>query len=407
MNYNNMRGFIVLVLFFLKGLEVSAGTNFTVNFANPNINAMTNYTWGVTFTDLTTRTWMTLTFPTSTILTSNSLPYIGNTLYPVLSYTSTSITINTSSLTIISSITIIITNVTNPYSAQTSVTSFYFASNLDPAFSLSITTSKDYIPGVLTCGWSFSLCTEQTNSQLAITLNTVNPIPVGTSLINVGFPTVWANQYQKSLIFGSSNPLVCSMVLNGGIGANATVTSCSFSTGSIVVTFTLTTALNGNDLIIVYINGVMSPPTATTPTDTQFTTTTSDTSGNIIDGVAAGAACAIAPTCVTNFTDGVFSPSTLTINTQTPNLTVTFNDYPTISFLKGDTLAITYSDSANINSCTQVKVIRGNNAYLLTSNASSLLTYYFSSTLSSLPNNDYGNPINIYMVCSLIEAPTS
>lgn len=334
MNYNIMKGLIVLVLLFLKGLEVAAGTNFTVTLGNYNINAMNSYTWDVTFTDFTTRTYMTLTFPTNTKLTADSLPYISNILYPVLSYTTNSITINTLSLSISSTISVVITNVTNPYSAQTSVTSFYFASNIDPSFSLSITAAKDYLPGVLTCGWSFSLCTEQTDSELAITLNTVNPIPVGTSVVNVGFPTIWTNQNQKSLLFGVTGNLACSMKLNGGTGINATGISCSYSTGSITVTFTLTSALSGNDQIIVYIKGVMSPPTATTPIDTQYTTTTSDTSGNIIDGMGVGTACSIAPNCVTNFTDGIFSPSTLTINTQTPNLTVTFNYYPSISFLR-------------------------------------------------------------------------
>jgi hypothetical protein len=330
-NYNNMRALIVLVLLFLKGLEVDAGKNFTLSLGNYNINAMTSYTWAVSFTDSTARTWMMLTFPSAAKLTANSLPYINTVLYPVSSFTSNSITITTTGLTISSLISIVITNVTNPYSAQTSVTSFYFASNIDPSFNLAITASKDYSPGVLTCGWSFDLCTEQTNSQLAITLSTVNPIPVGTSFINVGFPTIWVNQFQKSLLYDVVT-LICSMKFNGG-SVVTTGVSCTSSTGKIKVTFSLTSPLNGNDQIVVYIQGVMSPPTGTTPLDTQYTTTTSDNLGNIIDDMG-GAACAIAPTCVTNFTDGIFSPSPLPINTQTTTLTVTFNDYPIISFLK-------------------------------------------------------------------------
>jgi hypothetical protein len=246
MNYNNMKGLIVLVLLFLKGLEVT-GTNFTISLGNYNINAMTNYTWDVAFTDFTTRTWMTLTFPTNTKVTADSLPYISNTLYQVLTYTDVSITINTTSLNITSTVRIIITNVTNPYSAQTSVVSFSFTSNIDSTINLSINAPIDYLPGVLTCGWSFSQCTQQIDSQLAITLNTVNPIPVGTSLINVGFSTVWANHNQRSLVYGATNPLACSMKLNGGTGPNATVTSCSFATGTITVTFSLTSPLDGND----------------------------------------------------------------------------------------------------------------------------------------------------------------
>jgi hypothetical protein len=69
---------------------------------------------------------------------------------------------------------------------------------------------------------------------------------------------------------------------------------------------------------------------------------------------------------------------------------------------------MTYSDSANINSCSLFKVIRSTNAYLLSNNSTGAVTsYYFATTLSSLPNNNYGFAISIYMECALIKTPSS
>ena len=86
----------------------------------------------------------------------------------------------------------------------------------------------------------------------------------------------------------------------------------------------------------------MSPPTQTTPTDTQYTATVKDSSGFVIDDVA-GSSCIIAPVCVTNFTNGVISPSPLSINTAATSLTTLFNFFPTITFMRSDAVTLTYS----------------------------------------------------------------
>lgn len=86
----------------------------------------------------------------------------------------------------------------------------------------------------------------------------------------------------------------------------------------------------------------MSPPTQTTPADTQYTATIKDSSGFVIDDVA-GSSCTIAPVCVTNFTNGLISPSPLTINTTVTALTTLFNVFPSITFMRSDTVSLTYS----------------------------------------------------------------
>jgi hypothetical protein len=274
------------------------------------------------------------TFPPSVIITGNSVSFINSNIYGAFSNTSNSLNLSTSTLTITNPLIVVITNVTNPYSALSSVTSFYFSSSSDTTVGLDLVKSKNYASGILnSCTWSFNQCTEQTNSQLTITLITVNHIPVGNSLITVGFPAVWANQNQKSLLYGVSS-LSCSMSFNGGATITSGVSCTPSSTfHTITISFSLSSTLNGNDTIVIYIQGVMSPPTVTTPSNTLYTTSTTDSLGNIIDGVSSGSSCSILPICVTNFTNGIFVPSTLPLNTQTTSMQAIFNDYPTITFL--------------------------------------------------------------------------
>lgn len=217
---------------------------------------------------------MLLTFPTSVTITANSVSYVGSTLIGSFGFTSNSLNLSTSTLPITNILNIIVFNVTNPYSAQRSVTSFYYRSDSDASITLDLLKSINYDSGVLnSCTWSFNQCTEQTNSQLAITLKTVNHIPIGSSQISVGFPAVWANQNQKSLLYGaSSNTLPCAISFNGGANLTSGVTCiASPSLYTITISYSVTTALNGNDTIVLYIQGLMSPPTVTTPSNTLYT----------------------------------------------------------------------------------------------------------------------------------------
>lgn len=214
------------------------------------------------------------------------------------------------------------------------------------------------------------------------------------------FPTVWANLPSKSLLTGVST-LSCGVSINNGTITTSGV-SCTYSSGSssITISYSLSAKASGNDTIVVYIQGVTSPPTITTVTSSSYITSTTDVSGNTIDS---GSSCTISPVCVTNLTGGIFIPSSLPINTVTTSMQVTFNSYPTITFASADTVVFTYSQPSNLISCSTFRVIRNGNAYDLISNSSgSQMAFYFDSIAS---NTDYNFAIVIYMEFTSITMP--
>lgn len=191
---NYMSLLVVLVLLFLEGMHAIGNASFTIAIANPSINAVTNYTWTIYLSDTTTaRSWMMLTFPTSVALSSNSVSYINGSPYLPFSNTSNTLNLSTSTLALTSPLIVIVTNVTNPYAASNSVTSFFYVSSFDSSTTLDIFKAKKFIAGTLnSCTWGFNQCTEQSGSMMTVTLGTVNPLPLGNaSLITLGFPAVW------------------------------------------------------------------------------------------------------------------------------------------------------------------------------------------------------------------------
>lgn len=221
----------------------------------------------------------------------------------------------------------------------------------------------------------------------------------------INFATVWSNLNTKSLV-SESTLLTCSISINGG-AVNGTGVSCSFVASTILISYSLGTPLNGNDTIIAYVQGVMSPPTQNMPSSSSYTAATADSSGNIIDGTSTGSYCTILPVCVTNLTNGILTPSNPTINTQLTSLITIFPSYPNITFLYLDVVTATYSKSGGLVSCNILKVARGAFVYTLASNFSGgNLNYYFSSS-SDLPNVDYGSQIQLLLGCSAIIIPES
>lgn len=196
-NDNNMTNQFVLLLLFLKVISGAGTVSFTVAILDNTINAITNYTFVLSLSDTSSRNSMTFTFPSAAATTNNTNAYLtgSNTPIPFIANSSTSVTLNTAALSISSPLSIVFTNIANPYSAITSVTSFTFSSNTDSAVGLSLVASKNYAAGALGfCSWSFNQCTEQSNSLLAISLVTTNHIPAGAQTITVRYPTFWVNQ---------------------------------------------------------------------------------------------------------------------------------------------------------------------------------------------------------------------
>lgn len=332
----------VLVLLIVKQI-LSAGTaTISVSLADYKINAATNYTWTIAFPNSVARTYMTFTFPSGVATSSNSVASIGSSNFIPTSMNGNSLTISTSSVSITSTMIIIITNIVNPSSAFTSVKTFYFNSDQDNNIALDPITAINYLPGNLnSCSWTFNKCTEQYNSLLTINISTSSPIPSGSQTISVGFPTVWSNHYNKSPVYGVSS-LSCSLSFNGGATISSGVT-CSYNPTSITISYSISSPVNASSIIVIYIQGVTSPPTVNTPSSTFYTTKTADSSGNTIDGIASGSACSIAPVCVTNYSVGTFTPSSPLVNSQITGLKTVFTFYPTITFINSDVVEIYYS----------------------------------------------------------------
>lgn len=187
----------VLLLLFLKIVSGAGTVSFTVTILDSTINAVTNYTFLLTLSDTSSRNTMTFTFPPAVATSNNTMAYVtgSNTPIPFITNSSTAVTLNTATLSISSPLSIVFTNIVNPYSALTSVNSFTFASDTDATVSLSPFFSRNYVAGTLgSCSWGFNQCTEQSNSLLTISLATSSHMPTGAQTIVIGYPAVWANQ---------------------------------------------------------------------------------------------------------------------------------------------------------------------------------------------------------------------
>lgn len=112
----------------------------------------------------------------------------------------------------------------------------------------------------------------------------------------------WANHYNKNLLTGVGG-LSAQVSVNGGV--NTSVSNITFDTTNqkIKINYTLEGDLPGSSNLTFIINGVQSPPTQTTPTNSSFLVATADGSGMRIDERKS---VTILPTCVLNITTGVF-----------------------------------------------------------------------------------------------------
>lgn len=117
-----------IILGFLILTTTSTTTTLLVTLSNYNINAVSTYTWTLAFANTASRAFMTFTFP-SNVQISNSVAKIGGATLIRLSNTSNTLTVDTSTIPISLTTVVIISLVTNPYSALSSTTSFFFESD--------------------------------------------------------------------------------------------------------------------------------------------------------------------------------------------------------------------------------------------------------------------------------------
>ena len=267
-----------------------------------SINSLATYTWTIVLSN-TPYSPLTISFPTQvTILSNTTLTVNGvSTNY---SRSSNNLTISSAIST--PSLTIIVSNVQNPSSA---IGSYFFSYTTTNDYgNVGAFGNVQYASGVLSsCNWAFSLCTEQSSSDLFITFTTINPIPSGSAAFLVGFATIWTNSLSKGLTSGVSS-VTCAYSTNGS-SYNSGV--CSIATSEISLSFSTTSGISSGTSITVRIGGVNSPPTKTTSTSTSYYTYTADGSQNKIDGFTS---CTIANVCVTNQTSATFANTTMLVN---------------------------------------------------------------------------------------------
>lgn len=186
-----------------------------------SINSIATYTWTIGLAN-TPYSPLAISFPSQVTIFSNTTLTV-NGVSTNYSRSSNSLTITSTIST--ASLTIIVSNVQNPSSAIGSNSFSYTTSN--DSGTVGAFGNVQYTSGSLSsCNWGFSLCTEQSSSDLFITFTTVNQIPSGSASFLVGFATIWTNSLSKGLTSGVSS-VICGYSTNGSSYNTGT---CSIAT---------------------------------------------------------------------------------------------------------------------------------------------------------------------------------
>jgi hypothetical protein len=361
----------------LNGLTVSPTT----------INSIATYTWSISLST-TSYSPLTLAFsPYVTVLPNCTVTVNGVTA--TFSQSGNTLIISSISTSIL---TIVVSNVQNPSSAV-STYAFNYTTPGDGTISLSVQGQPQYQIGTLSsCPWSFSLCTEQSSSDLYISFTTINRIPSGSNSFYIGYATIWTNHLVKGLVYGVSTLSSCSYIIN----SVTYIGSCQIDLGNtqIIVGFT-TLGIASGTAITVKIGGVNSPPTKQTPSSNSYYIYTVDGSQNKIDGLTN---CVINNVCVTNQTTGTFSNLTMNVNANYGNPSLVFPNTLTITIQPSDTIEVYYTPFASLTSCSILSLYRSSSrVYNLSPPTSNTNYITFTYPSSSGSNTDYSSPFNIYL----------
>lgn len=132
-------------------------TTLNVSISNLNINALTTYTYQITFSDTSIRNLLTINFPLQTTISNTTAVQINGTTLNQSQFTinqaSKSIVINK---TVSTAATIAISNVKNPPSAISTYSFTISSNNSNDNLSPSIYNTVNYAPGTLqSCQYAF------------------------------------------------------------------------------------------------------------------------------------------------------------------------------------------------------------------------------------------------------------
>ena len=265
---------------------------------------MTSYSWAITFDNAGPYHPLILTFPSQLLFSGTPVVSISGTNLTASILNATNQISITSSLT--ESVTLVVSNIRNPSSAISTVSFSYQNSNDGIVYLPNLfNTQVTYLTGSLSsCPWTFSLCTEQPNSNLFIPFTTINPVPAGNNYFLIGFFSTWTNHFSKGLIPASTTTLPCSYSTNGG----STYTSGSCNINGLTIEFSFSSALipPGSN-IVLRVGGVNAPPTMQTTTSGDYSVYTADSNKAKIDGLTY---CFINNVYVTNQTSATLTTAT-------------------------------------------------------------------------------------------------
>lgn len=370
---------------------------------NYSINAVTNYTWSITFNNAGTYHPLLLTFPPQIAFSNTTIATVSGTPQIITVLNATNQINITSPLT--SPVTIVVTNVRNPPSAITTI-AFSYQNNIDGTVNLPNTfaTRVTYLTGPLaSCPWTFSLCTEQPSSNLLISFTTINPIASGNHFFLIGFFSPWANHFSKGLVPSGVTTLPCAYRLNS---ADFTTGTCNINSLTVEFPFA-STGIPAGTSITVRVEGVNAPPTTQTASTADYYIFTADSNRARIDGLTN---CLINNVCVSNQTSGNLVNSTLIINRNYGSPEVSFPITPFVVTLQRlDTIDVSYSNFTALTTCPRLTVYRNSDSTLFTlaspSSGTGFITFTFPSNFGF--NTEYSDPVSAYLECTGFLMPPS
>jgi hypothetical protein len=321
-----------LIILFICVAVHSQTTTLNVTLNNLNINALTTYTYQITFSDSVTRNLVTLNFPSQVTLSNSTTVHLNsatlNSSQYIIYSNNNSIVINK---TMTNSASIAINNVKNPSSAISTFSFTISSNNSNDSLSPSIYNTVNYSPGSLqSCQYSFSGTTEQMNSSLSVNFVLKDQIPTGNNKVTIGYPVKWDNSNTKSMTSGSVT-LTCTYSVNQSASNTA---FCSYDSTNVYVTLNTTSTIVSNSTLTVVISGVNNPPTLQTSTSSSFKVSTFDFAGFLIDSLQS---CNVSDTTL-SATTGSFTNTNLKINTAYASPQINFTGSVPVTFQSGDIL---------------------------------------------------------------------
>jgi hypothetical protein len=387
----------IVILFAIVGFTCQISTFDNLGTGSININVNTTYTWSITLDSNVNLANINLTFPSACTLSSSTNAYLSGNATALNPTFSGSTLIIANAANLMGAITLTVTNVLNPNSAITTH-SFSFAT-FNETIALSQSKQLLYTSGTLTSArWAFSLCTEQPNSVLTVTVTIASPIPLGSNKFIINYGT-WDNLASKNLLTDVVSGGLTGMVSFDG-GSTNTNASVTFDTTKqrITVSYTQNASLAVGSTLVVMVAGVQSPPTQTTPSSTYWVAT-ADPSGAFFDQ---SSSLTIASTCIYTISSGTYSPASASVNSNSYGPTILFSETPTITILNGDTVEVYFTPLGNLVSCSTLKIWRFISEPMQASYTTTTSFLSFTIGSSNTPNSQYGYNISLNLDCSTV-----